>query len=109
MKKCCQTLLLTHLKIYIYNLGMANKSSNGCCGCIIGAIVVIVIIVLALCFVASRFVTIEQIGFADKTGILHRFNETYPEEATLRTEGMEGWRVYDFIMWVIKSGNYQPA
>ena len=88
---------------------MANKSSGGCFGCIFGVIIVIVIIALIVGFFVSKYVTCDQIGIADKAGILHRFNETYPEEATLRTEGMADWKVYDFMMWIIKSGEYQPA
>lgn len=86
-----------------------NKSSSGCFGCLFGVILVIVVIVLVAGFFISKYITCDQIGIADKTGILHRFNETYPEEASLRTEGMENWKVYDFIMWIVKSGDYQPA
>ena len=28
---------------------------------------------------------------------------------TNSSEGMENWKVYDFMMWILKSGNYQPA
>lgn len=88
---------------------MANKSSNGCFGCVFGIIIALLIIALVVGFFVSKYVTCDQIGIADKDGILHRFNETYPEEATLRTEGMANWKVYDFIMWIIKSGDYVPA
>ena len=88
---------------------MADRKSNGCCGCIFGAIAVIIVLLLIVGFFVSKYITCEKIGIADTPGILHRFNDTYPNEATLRSEGMENWKVYDFMMWIIKSGNYQPA
>jgi len=88
---------------------MADRKSNGCCGCVFGVIAVIIVLVLIAGFFVSKYVTCEKIGIADSEGILHRFNESYPNEATLRSEGMENWKVYDFMMWIIKSGDYQPA
>ena len=86
-----------------------NKSSNGCCGCIFGAIAILVVIVLVVAFFVSRYVTIEQVGLADTPGILYRFSDTYSPEDTFRSVGMANWKAYDILMWIIKSGEYTPA
>jgi len=86
-----------------------NKSGNGCCGCIFGAIAILIVIVLVLGFFVSRYITVEQIGIADTPGILYRFSDTYTQEDTLRSAGLADWKVYDVLMWIIKSGDYTPA
>ena len=85
-----------------------NKSSNGCCGCIFGAIAILVVIVLVAGFFISKYVTVEQVGLADTPGILSRFSDTYSPEETFRDAGLAGWKVYDVLMWIIKSGDYAP-
>jgi len=86
-----------------------RRSRSGCCGCVFGAIVVVVIIVLVAAFFVSKYVTIDQIGIADKPGIVSRFSDSYSDEDTFRTLGMANWKVYDVFMWIIKSGDYSPA
>ena len=86
-----------------------NKSHGGCCGCvsmIITAVVLIVILVAA--FFVSKYITIDQIGLADTPGILSRFSDTYADDATFRSVGMAEWKVYDILMWIVKSGEYSP-
>ena len=85
-----------------------SKSRSGCCGCVFGIIAVIVVIALVAGFFISKYVTVEQVNLADTPGILHRFNEDYDKDATLRSVGMENWKVYDVIVWIIKSGDYDP-
>ena len=87
-----------------------ERRSGGCCSCVTGIIglVLIVILVVAAIFV-SKYISIDQVGLADTPGILCRFSDSYTQEATFRTEGMEKWKVYDVVMWIIKSGEYTPA
>ena len=87
-----------------------SKNGGGCCGCLSGIIcLVIVVVLLVAAFFISKYITVEQIGLADTTGILSRFDDSYAQDATFRTEGMENWKVYDIMMWIIKSGEYSPA
>ena len=86
-----------------------NKSNGGCCGCVSMIITVVVLIALLVAaFFISKYITIDQIGLADTAGILSRFSDNYSDEATFRTEGMADWKVYDILMWIIKSGEYSP-
>ena len=89
---------------------MANsKSGNGCCGCVFGIIFALIVIILVAGFFVSKYVTVDQIKIADVPGILSRFSDAYAPEDTLRSIGMADWKVYDVIMWIIKSGDYTPA
>ncbi len=86
-----------------------NKSHGGCCGCVSMIITVVVLIALLVAaFFISKYITIDQIGLADTTGILSRFSDAYSPEATFRTEEMADWKVYDILMWIVKSGEYSP-
>ena len=87
-----------------------ERRSGGCCSCLSGiiALVLLVILVVAAIFV-SKYISIEQIGLADKPGILSRFSDSYSQEDTFRSVGMANWKVYDVVMWIIKSGEYAPA
>ena len=87
---------------------MASNVSSSCFGCVFGIIVIIVIIALIIGFVLSKIYTIEQVGLADKEGLLSQFDSKYDEKETFRSLGMENWKVWDIIMWIIKSGNYEP-
>ena len=69
--------------------------------------VIVVLIVIAI--VISKYITIEQVGLADTQGILSRFSDAYTQEDTFRTAGVADWKVYDVFMWIIKSGDYSPA
>ena len=87
-----------------------NRPRGGCCNFVSGIISLAVIIVLLVAaFFISKYITIEQVGLADKPGILSRFNDSYAYEDTFRSQGMENWKVYDVLMWIIKSGEYAPA
>ncbi len=70
---------------------------------------VFLVILLVVAFIVSKYITIEQVGLADKEGILSRFSDTYTQEDTFRSEGMASWKVYDVLMWIVKSGEYAPA
>ena len=86
-----------------------NKSGGGCCSCLSGFIcLVVIVIILVAAFFVSKYITVEQIGIADTPGILSRFDDSFAQDATLRSEGMENWKVYDVLMWIVKSGNYVP-
>ncbi len=89
---------------------MANsKSSSGCCGCVSGIIIAILVLALIVAFFVSKYVTVEQIKLADTPGILSRFSDAYTQEDTFRSQGMEKWKVYDVLLWIMKSGEYTPA
>lgn len=88
---------------------MARMSQSACCGCIFGIIAVIVVLALIAGFVLSKIYTIEQVGLADKEGILSNFDEKYAQEDTFRSLGMETWKVWDVIVWIVKSGNHEPS
>ena len=89
---------------------MANNKSGGCCSCLSGLIcLVIIVIIFAAAFFVSKYITIDQIGLADKPGILSRFNDSFSQEDTFRSVGMADWKVYDVMMWIIKNGDYAPA
>ena len=72
-------------------------------------IIMLIIIALVLVFLVSRFVTVEQIGLADKEGVLSQFDDSYAETDTFRSLGMANWTAWDMFMWIIKSGNYEPG
>ena len=88
---------------------MKSNTGNTCCGCFGGIIVLLIILALVLGFVISRFVSVDQAGIADQEGILSRFDDKYSESDTLRSQGMENWAVWDFVMWIIKSGDYEAS
>ena len=89
---------------------MANNKSGGCCSCLSGIIcLLIVVIIMVAAFFVSKYITVDQIGLADKPGILARFDDKFSQEDTLRSVGMADWKVYDVMMWIIKSGDYVPA
>ena len=87
---------------------MANSVTSSCFGCVFGIIAIIVIIALILGFVLSKIYTIEQAGLADREGLLSQFDDKYEQQDTFRSLGMENWKIWDVILWIIKSGNHKP-
>lgn len=87
---------------------MAQRSQGACCGCIFGIIAIIVVLALIAGFVLSKLYTIEQVGLADTPGILANFDAKYSQEDTFRTQNMQNWKVWDILVWIVKSGNHEP-
>ncbi|MCI7402022.1 MAG: hypothetical protein MSH40_05035 [Christensenella sp.] len=87
---------------------MANSVTSSCFGCVFGIIAIIVIIALILGFVLSKIYTIEQAGLADREGLLSQFDDKYEQQDTFRSLGMENWKIWDVLLWIIKSGNHEP-
>ena len=90
------------------------KGNSHSCGCISAVIVLVVIVVVAAFLIGSRFITMENLDswgvhIVDQEGLLSQFDsEHFTNEDTLRSQGMASWKVWDVMMWIIKSGDYQP-